>query len=63
MLTHADVWQQVAHPHRFDQHMTQHRGSFHPRSDDLFIIGRFPAKDATGQVLSLLALLVKKYKF
>ena len=40
---------QVAHPHRFYQHLTQQRATFHPRSDDLFVIGRFPAKDAVGE--------------
>ena len=39
----------VKHPHRFYQHLTQHRATFHPRSDDLFIIGRFPEKDACGE--------------
>jgi WD40 repeat protein len=35
---------QIEHPHRFYQHLTQHRATFHPRSNDLFIIGRFPEK-------------------
>ena len=39
----------LKHPHRFYQHLTQHRATFHPRSDDLFIIGRFPEKDASGE--------------
>jgi hypothetical protein len=45
----GDAHLQVKHPHRFYQHLTQHRATFHPRSDDLFIIGRFPEKDAAGQ--------------
>ena len=44
----GDEYLAVKHPHRFYQHLTQHRASFHPRSDDLFVIGRFPDKDAAG---------------
>ena len=44
----GDEYLAVQHPHRFYQHLTQHRASFHPRSDDLFLIGRFPDKDAAG---------------
>lgn len=38
----------VPHPHRFYQHLTQFRATWHPSSDSLFVIGRFPDKEADG---------------
>jgi len=37
------------HPHRFYQHLTQFRATWHPRSEDIFIIGRWPDKTAEGE--------------